>query len=350
MLVLQEVLEQIREKDQEAMQKVREILKKKMKPEGSLGVLEHLVEKLAGIYSYPIPDLARKCHVVAAADNGVIVEQISSCPLDYTRLVTEAMLYGTATIAIFAKQLGVDLYVVDIGMKEDIPRDYPNLLRKKIRPSTRNLKEEKAMTEEECLQALEEGISFIREKSKDYDIFSNGEMGIGNTTTSSALLYALTEESLEDIVGYGGGLSEEGLARKKRVIEEAYHKHSLKGKSAFTILQTVGGYDIAFLVGTYIGAALCRKAIIVDGFISSVAAYIACQMEPKIQDYCIFSHKSEEPGVRIIQERLGEYSFLDMKMRLGEGTGGILVYPMLDCALAMLKELKTPEEVYTLFW
>lgn len=347
---LQKILSEIKALDFNSMAKMREILKKKMKPEGSLGVMEILLEKMAGIYSYPFSTEFKKCHVVAVADNGVIEEGISSCPLEYTRLVSEAMLNEIATIGIFSKKLGVDLFLVDIGMKEEIQKNYPNLYRIKIQAGSENFTKEAAMTKEDCLKAILAGVSFVKEKQKDYDIFSNGEMGIGNTTTSSAVLYALTKKNIHDIVGQGGGLSEEGLLRKKKIIQESCDKYQLFGKDPLTILQTVGGYDIAFLVGSYIGSALYRKAMIVDGFISSVAAYVACLLKPEIQSYCIFSHESEEPGVKIILEALEETPFLQMKMRLGEGTGAVLVYPILDCALAMLETLKTPKEVYDLFY
>lgn len=347
---LQKILSGIGALDVESQAMIKEVLKQKMKPEGSLGVMELLLEKMAGIYSYPFSTELKKCHVVAVADNGVIEEKVSSCPLEYTRLVSEAMLNEIASIGIFTKTLGVDLFLVDIGMKEDILKEYPNLYRCKIQPGSQNFTKEIAMTEEDCIRAIMAGVAFIQEKQKEYDIFSNGEMGIGNTTTSSAVLYALTQKNIHDIVGQGGGLSEEGLLHKKKIIQEACEKYQLFGKHPITILQTVGGYDIAFLVGTYLGSALYRKAMIVDGFISSVAAYVACSLKPEVQSYCIFSHQSEEPGMKVILEELQEKPFLQMKMRLGEGTGAVLAYPILDCALGMLKTLKTPKEVYDLFY
>lgn len=347
---LEDILSGIVAKDVHSIQQVTKILKEKMKPEGSLGVLEELVQKMAGIYSYPLPPIQRKCHIVAVADNGIIEEKVSSCPLEYTRLVSEAMLHNMATIGIFTKQLGIDLQVVDIGMKEDIQKEYSNFYRRKIRRGSRNFTKEAAMTKEECERAILEGFSFIGEKQKEYDIFSNGEMGIGNTTTSSAVLYAMTEKNIHDVVGHGGGLSEEGLVRKKRIIQDACQKYQLFGKESLEILRIVGGYDIAFLVGCYLGSAFYRKAMIVDGFISAVAALIACRLKAEVQDYCIFSHQSEEPGMRIILEELGESTFLQMKMRLGEGTGAVLVYPMIDCAFAMFQILRTPKEIYDMFY
>ncbi len=347
---LEDILSGITGKDIRAVEMVKEVLRKKMKPEGSLGVLEELLQKMAGIYSYPFLIKPKKCHVVAVADNGIIEEKVSSCPLEYTRLVSEAMLHNIATIGIFTKQFEVDLQVVDIGMKEDIKREYPNFYRKKIRRGSRNFVKEAAMTKEECERAMLEGFSFIQERQNEYDIFSNGEMGIGNTTTSSAVLYAMTQKNIHDVVGHGGGLSEEGLLRKKQIIQTACQKYQLFGKESLEILRIVGGYDIAFLVGCYLGAAFYRKAMIVDGFISAVAALIACRLKKEVQDYCIFSHQSEEPGMKIILEELGEKTFLQMKMRLGEGTGAVMVYPVIDCALAMFQTLRTPKEIYDMFY
>src|SRR3712207_2258850 len=197
---LEDILSGITGKDIRAVEMVKEVLRKKMKPEGSLGVLEELLQKMAGIYSYPFLIKPKKCHVVAVADNGIIEEKVSSCPLEYTRLVSEAMLHNIATIGIFTKQFEVDLQVVDIGMKEDIKREYPNFYRKKIRRGSRNFVKEAAMTKEECERAMLEGFSFIQERQNEYDIFSNGEMGIGNTTTSSAVLYAMTQKNIHDVV------------------------------------------------------------------------------------------------------------------------------------------------------
>ena len=259
------------------------------------------------------------------------------------------MLNQIACIGIFTKTLGVDLNVVDIGMKNDIKRDYSNLIHKKIRRGTNNFYKEKAMSINECLEAIYIGIDLINEKSKDYDIFSNGEMGIANTTTSSALLYSITRQNIDDIVGRGGGLSDEGLNKKKKVIVEACERYNTFEMDIVEMLASVGGFDLACMVGIYIGAALNKKLILVDGFISSVAALLACSLNKNIQDYLLFTHKSEEPGVNIILDYLKEKTFLNMNMRLGEGTGAVLAYPIIDCAIEMINAMKSPEEVYNLF-
>lgn len=335
--------------DKVAIKKAQNELDRKMKPKDSLGVLEEICKKVAGIYGYPVSRLNRKCHIVAAADNGVIEEGVSSCPLEYTSIVSEAMLNKIAAIGIFTSTLGIELNVVDVGMKTDIPRDYPNLIHKKIKRGTNNFYKEKAMSTDECLQAICIGIELINEKSKEFDIFSNGEMGIANTTTSSVLLYSVTKKSIDDIVGRGGGLSDEGLNKKKRIIIESCEKYNTFSMDVVDMLSAVGGFDLACMVGMYIGVALNKKLMLVDGFISSVAALLACEMNKNIQDYLLFTHKSEEPGVNIILEHLKEKTFLQMNMRLGEGTGAVLAYPIIDCAIGMINGMKSPDEVYKLF-
>lgn len=325
-------------------------LDSKMKPPKSLGVLEDLCKKMAGIYGYPLKKLPKKCHIVAAADNGVLEEGVSSCPLEYTSLVSEAMLNKIAAIGIFTNNLGIELNVIDIGMATDIKKDYPNLYRKKIRRGTNNFVKERAMLIEECINAISVGIDIITEKSKYFDIFSNGEMGIANTTTSSALLYSITKKDIHKIVGRGGGLSDEGLIKKKNVIIEACQKYNTFNMDILDMISYVGGLDIACMVGMYIGAALNKKLMLVDGFISSVAAMLACELNPLIKDYIVFTHKTEEPGIEIILEHLKEKPFLEMNMRLGEGTGAVFTYPLIDCAIEMINTMKSPKEVYDLFY
>ena len=205
------------------------------------------------------------------------------------------------------------------------------------------------MSIDECLKAIYVGIDLINEKSKEYDIFSNGEMGIANTTTSSALLYSITRKNIDDVVGRGGGLSDEGLNKKKKIIVEACEKYNTFEMDIVEMLAAVGGFDLACMVGMYIGVALNKKLMLVDGFISSVAALLACSLNKNIQDYLLFTHKSEEPGVNIILDYLKEKTFLNMNMRLGEGTGAVLAYPIIDCAIEMINTMKSPEEVYNLF-
>ena len=174
-------------------------------------------------------------------------------------------------------------------------------------------------------------------------------MGIANTTTSSAVLYALTKEDIEKVVGHGAGLSDEGLKRKKYIIKEACIKYNLFNENPIEILRCVGGLDIACMVGLYLGAALERKPMLIDGFISAVAALVATKIEPKVKDYIIGTHMSEEPGMKVVMNALGLKTFLHMEMRLGEGTGAVLAYPILKAAVKIPKIMKTRDEVYEIF-
>lgn len=346
---LKNILGEVKGLDLESVRLAQEELDRKMKPQGSLGVIEKIALKMAGIYGYPVKNVDKKCHIVASADNGVIEEGISSCPIEYTRIVSEAMLNKIACIGLFTKRLGVEFNLVDIGIKESIPREYPNLYNRNIKRGTNNFYKEPAMTKEECLKAIEVGIDMIREKSQGVTIFSNGEMGIGNTSTSSAVLYSLTKEDIDEIVGRGGGLSDSGFMKKKKVIKESCEKYNTFEMDPVDILAHVGGLDIACMVGMYLGVVKYRKLMLVDGFISTVAALIAYKIEPKVKDFILLTHMSEEPGMKVALSELGEKAFLNMEMRLGEGTGAVLTYPMIDCAIDMINGMKTPTAVYELF-
>ncbi len=346
---IKDILGEIEGLNVESVKLAQEELDRKMKPQGSLGVIEKIAIKMAGIYGYPVKNIDKKCHIVASADNGVIEEGISSCPLEYTRIVSEAMLNRIACIGLFTKRLGVEFNLIDVGIKEPIPRNYPNLYNKNVRKGTNNFYKEPAMSREECLKAIEIGIDMIKEKSQGVTVFSNGEMGIGNTSTSSAILYSFTKGDLDEIVGRGGGLSDAGLAKKKKIIKESCERYNTFDMDPIDVIAHVGGLDIACMVGMYLGAAKYRKLMLVDGFISTVAALAACKIEPKVKDFILLTHMSEEPGMKVLIKELGEKAFLNMEMRLGEGTGAVLTYPMIDCAIDMINGMKTPAAVYELF-
>lgn len=334
--------------NEEAIKRAKNLLDTRMKPVGSLGVLEDIVIKIAGIYG-DIPKNIKKCHVVVSADNGVIEEGVSSCPIEYTRIVSEAMLNQIACIGIFCKRLGVEFNLIDVGIASPIPRDYPNLYRYNLMKGTKNFTKEPAMTREICEKAIQIGIDFIGAHKDEKIIFSNGEMGIGNTTTSSALLYSLTKADINDVVGVGGGLTDEKLMKKKKIIKDSCHKYNTFDMDIIDMIAHVGGLDIATMVGLYLGAVKYKKLMLVDGFISSVAALLATRIDENVKDYILLTHLSHEPGMKVVLSALGEEAFLHMNMRLGEGTGAVLAYPIIECALEMAFSMKTPVEVYKLF-
>ncbi len=341
----EDTLNKIEPLHKDKMKIMEKNIDEKMKPVKSLGKLEEIAIQIAGITGKLENKTTKKLHIVASGDNGVIEEGVSSCPIEYTKLVSEAMLSGVAAIGILCDTLDVDFKLVDIGIDGDIKNNYPNLYRDKIKYGTNNFVKEPAMTREECVKAIEVGIKIV-EENKDYDIFSNGEMGIGNTTTSSAILYAITGESLDKLVGRGGGLSDQGLLKKKKVIKEAVLKYNLLKKDPIDILSSVGGLDIACMVGIYLGCAANKKPVLIDGFISGVAALVASKIDERTKGYMIATHKSEEPGMTILLEELGKDPFLHMGMRLGEGTGAVLAYPIIISALEVMNKMKTPKEVY----
>lgn len=349
MQLLRETLKDIRGLDKDAEKKAGKRLDSRMKPTGSLGKLEDISVKIAGMTGNVFNRADRRCHIVASGDNGVVEEGVSSCPVEYTKIVSEAMLNKIAAIGILCDSMKADFKLVDIGIKDGIPRDYPNLYRKSVARGTKNLAVEPAMTMDECVKAVETGIELIGELKDSYDIFSNGEMGIANTTTSSAVLYAITGESLDDLVGRGGGLSDDGLVKKKAVVKDAVERYKLLKGDPLEILRHVGGLDIACMTGMYLGAARYRKPMLIDGFISGVAALMAYKINPHTRDYMIATHKSEEPGAKIILEELKLDAMLDMNMRLGEGTGAVLVYPIISGALDVMRNMKKVDEVYDLF-
>lgn len=345
---MKKIIDSIEKVNFDEMEKCEKILDSKMKPLGSLGVLEKLAIQISGIIGSTKKEIKNGCHFVISSDNGIVEEGISSCPLEYTKIVSEAMLNKIAAIGILCDSLNIQLNVVDIGIKGDILKEYPNLYRKKISRGTKNFLYEPAMTYKEMKEAIETGIELIKEK-KDFDFFSNGEMGIGNTTTSSAILYCLTDSNIDEVVGRGGGLSDKDLKKKKNIIIEACRKYNLKFKNPLEVLCSVGGFDIACMVGMYLGAAMEKKPILIDGFISSVAALVAVKLDEKVRDYVIATHMSEEPGMKVVMKELKKTPFLNMEMRLGEGTGAVLAYPIIKSAIRILHEMKTKEEVYDIF-
>lgn len=335
--------------DTEAEKKAELRLNTRMKPVGSLGYLEEIVKIISRIKGNEFYEINRALHIVASSDNGVVEEGVSSCPVEYTRIVSEAMLQEKAAIGIICNTLGVDFKLIDVGMVEKIRREYPNLYNYTVERGSKNFYKEPSLGVENTVKAMEIGMDFIKNNGKDYDIFSNGEMGIGNTTTSSAILYSLVKNSnIDEIVGRGGGLSDEGFEIKKKIIKESCEKYNTFSMSPVEIVATVGGYDIACMVGLYIGAALEKKPMLIDGFISSVAALVAVRINPKIKDYLICTHMSQEPGMKIVMRELGMSPPLNMGMRLGEGTGAVLAYPIIKSATNIMKKMMTPEEVYKL--
>ena len=303
------------------------------KPLGSLGRLEDIVKQIVGITGEVFPRVDKKMVVIMCADNGVLDEGVSSCPKAVTATVTRNFLKGFTGINVLTGHAGADICVVDVGVDDDLECD--GILNRKIRKGTWNIAKSPAMTRDEAVKAIEAGIDIVREmKERGINLLGTGEMGIGNTTTSSAITAVLTGDPLEELVGRGSGLTKEGLDNKISVVKKAIDFNKPNQGDPLDVLAKVGGFDIAGLVGCFIGSAVYRVPILIDGFISAAAALVAIRMNPGIKDYILPSHGSAEPGAKAIMKAIGFDPYLNLGMRLGEGTGAALAFHIIDAAFA----------------
>ena len=300
------------------------------KPLHGLGLLEDAVARLAG--AAPLRREYRKGVVPFCADNGVVAEGVTQSDSSVTAVVAENMLAGRASVCCMAKVAGADVFPVDAGMA----RDVPGMRSIKVARGTKNLAKEPAMTRRECLTVLLGGMALARELAGEgYTLLAAGEMGIGNTTTSSAVAAALLGRPAAEMTGKGAGLSNEGLAKKIQVVDGAVALHRPDPGDPVDVLSKVGGFDIAAMAGFYLGCARCRVPVILDGFISTVAALAAARLCPAALDAFLPSHLSAEPGAGYVMEALGLRPLLHLGMALGEGTGAVSAMPLLDMALGV---------------
>lgn len=336
------VVEQITPLDRTATQAAQDRLNILTKPPGSLGKLEDIVVQLAGITGNPLPKFPQRTVVVMAADHGVCEEGISAFPQEVTPQMVMNFLNGGAAVNVFARQAGAEVLCVDIGVKESIA--HPDLVSRKVRFATDNMALGPAMSREEANQAILVGIKVVEEAvSRGTTLFITGEMGIGNTTASAAVMSVLTAISPIECVGRGTGLNDEQICHKATVVERSIKLNSPDPKDPLDVLAKVGGLEIAGLVGVILGAAAHRCPVVIDGFISSVAALLAQRIVPISGDYMIASHISHEQGHFMLLKELGLTPMLHLDMRLGEGTGGVLSLHMIDAACLMLAEMATFE-------
>lgn len=331
-MLLQKTLDEIGGLYTGMMVKAQARLDSLTKPLGSLGRLEDIARQIVGITGDLFPKVDKKTVVIMCADNGVVEEGVSSCPKSVTSAVTQNFVKGITGINVFTKHTGADIVVVDMGVDDDI--DCPGVLNRKIRKGTWNIAKGPAMTREEAVKAIETGISVVKElKEKGINLLGTGEMGVGNTTTSSAIASVLSNTSVECMVGKGAGLTKEGLYSKIGVVKKAIEVNKPDPADPIDVLAKLGGFDIAGLTGCFIGAAACRIPILIDGFISSAAALTAVKIEPGVKDFIFPSHGSAEPGSKKIMEALGLEPMLNLGMRLGEGTGAALAFHIIDAAM-----------------
>lgn len=314
-----------------------------LKPMGALGSLEDVSVKISGMTGKVRNKIDKRAIVVMAADNGVVEEGVSACPSDFTVLLTESMLKGITGLSALCKFAKADIVTVDIGLSKDI--DDERLINRKIAYGTKNFTRGPAMTYEEAIRAIEAGIE-VGDKlyGEGYDILGTGELGIGNTTTSAAVLSGLTKLDVDITCGKGAGLTEEQYAGKKATIVRGISLNKPNKDDPIDVISKVGGFDIAGMCGLYLSAAKNKKPIVIDGFISSAAALCAVRIEPLVINYIIPSHLSDEPGAKYLMEELKLKPMLNMGMRLGEGTGCPLAFQIIEAALYTLDNMGTYED------
>lgn len=304
------------------------------KPLDGMGRFESLTAQIGAILGTEEIDIAKKAVIIMCADNGIVAEGISQSGQEVTAAVAAQMGRGSSSVGKMAAMIGADTIPIDIGINSC--ESIPGVLDRKIRCGTRNFRKEPAMTREETGRAINTGIEMVAVcKEKGYRILATGEMGIGNTTTSSAVTAALLRCKEEEVTGRGAGLCEEKLQQKKQIITEAIEKYGLYDAEPFSVLETVGGLDIAGLVGVCIGGAIYHLPVVLDGVISMAAALLAESLVPGTKKYLIPSHKGKEPAVEMLTKALGLEPVIDGELALGEGTGAVMMMSLLDMALCV---------------
>ncbi len=323
------------------------------KPPGSLGRLELLAENFAGWQSNPHPVLDGIHIGIFVADHGVCQQAVSAFPQEVTVQMIANFLEGGAAISVLSKLLDANLIVCHLGTVASLPEKYkghPQLIENSIAASTADFSTQQAMTEEQLTQALTAGRELVAQKVSDYPekpplhLFIGGEMGIGNTSSASAIYAAQLGLTAADVVGPGTGIDQEGLLRKQSVIETALELHREYLADPYTTLRCVGGFEIAALVGSYIYCAQMGIPVLVDGFICTAAALIAVKLTPSVNDWLLFSHCSAEPAHRLALDALSANTLFDLGLRLGEGSGAALAVPLLQSALALHNNMATFEQ------
>lgn len=325
--------------DTVAMTAARRRLDALTKPPGSLGRLEELAVRLAGITGRVPPVVNEKTIYLFAADHGVAAEGVSAYPTAVTGQMGANFLNGGAAINVLARQAGAALVVVDVGMATDMP-SHPRLIASKIARGTRNFLCEPAMTREQAIQCLEAGRAAFR----PCQAAGMGEMGIGNSTSAAAIVAAATGRPAVEIVGRGTGIDDATLAKKIAVVEQSLALHRPDRGDGMSLLSTVGGFEIGAMAGAMLAAASARAPIVVDGFISTAAALVAVRLCPAVQPYLIAAHRSAEKGHAVALAELGLRPLLDLEMRLGEGTGAALAFHLLEAACRTMGEMATFED------
>lgn len=326
--------------DASAMDAARKRQAELAKPPGSLGRLEEFSVQLAGITGKLNNRIEKKHLLVFAADNGVVEEGVSSAPQSVTEMQTVNLTRAKTGASVLCRHFGCAITVCDVGVNADIRE--PKVLDRKIAYGTKNIVREAAMTRAQALEALQ--IGFELAYSTEADVFGIGEMGIGNTTTSSAVLSVLLGVDAETVTGRGGGITDAAFEKKKECIRRAIAQNRPNAEDVPDVLSKVGGFDIAAMCGAFLGAAASRRPVVIDGFISAVAALCACRLSPNCVHYLIAGHASYEIGYRLAMEAMHLQPILLLGMRLGEGSGCPLTFEVLSAACAVMNDMATFDE------
>ncbi|AGF79486.1 nicotinate-nucleotide-dimethylbenzimidazole phosphoribosyltransferase [Desulfocapsa sulfexigens DSM 10523] len=344
--LLKRTLQNIYPQDSDSRDRAKERLDQLALPHWALGDLMDLSMDLAGITRSIDPPVARKAIVTMAGDHGVVAEGVSKFPQEVTPQMVYNFVNGGAGINALARQAGAEVIVVDMGVAADLKQlaAEGKIINKKVGLGTDNIAKGPAMSLAMATRSVEAGIDIANDLADRIDLFGTGDMGIGNTTPSTAIAAVITGKPLAELTGRGTGLDDEQLAHKIKVLETILECNKPDPKDGLDILAKVGGFEIGGLAGLIIGAAAHKKPVVVDGFISSAAALIAITIEPFVRDYIICAHRSMEPGHRAMQEKLGCRPLLDLNLRLGEGTGAALAMNLVEAAVAILTEVATFEE------
>lgn len=344
MELLQHTLKGIKPLDKQKMQEAKRRVDNLTKPVGSLGRIEEMAVKLSGITGKLYPDVDKKTVIVMAADNGVCNERVTSYPSEVTAIMAKGMAGGIAGVSVFSKLSGAQIKIIDLGIKGKFSCE--GIENRKIMDGTENMARGPAMTREQAVKAIETGINAVLETvEQGCNIIATGEVGIGNTTTSSAVLAVLEGLPPEEVAGRGAGLDDDGVQHKIDIIHRTIKVNNPDRRDIIDVISKVGGLDIAGMTGIFLGAAYCRVPVIIDGFISSVAALSAVRMAPLALEYMFPSHLSAEKAGKLVMDSLGLEPYLHMNMRLGEGSGAVLIFQLIEAAAAMIKEMKTFDDL-----
>jgi len=345
--LLETTKENIYPQDSEARDLAKARLDNLAVPHWALGDLMDMAIELAGMTRTVKPTIRKKAIVTMAGDHGVVAENVSKFPSDVTPQMVYNFVRGGAGINALARQARADVFVVDMGVAadlSDLARE-GKIIDKKIGFGTNNIATGPAMSDAMARKAIESGIEVANQLAKDYDLFGTGDMGIGNTTPSTAIAAVCTGKDIADLTGRGTGLNDEQLQHKIAVLRKCIEVNKPDPTNGLDILAKVGGFEIGGIAGLILGAAANRKPVLVDGFISTAGALIACKIEPFVRDFLLFSHRSVEQGHQYMQEALGcKKPLLDLNLRLGEGTGAALAMNIVEASIAVLTEMLTFEE------